>query len=90
MKPRSAVFREAAKCVCDAHQFCCIALRFHSGISCAEPEIGFLTEYFDPGQTSWPSGGWWGTTHYNNRRDREARILALLLCAEMIDNPAKP
>jgi hypothetical protein len=56
--------------------WCCINLESVAGTYYSS-DMDLFKECFDPGVRA-VSGGWW------QRRECEARVLALLLCAEML------
>jgi hypothetical protein len=66
-------------------KWCCNLLRnlYGSDISsarCTPNASHLLYKYFDPGTISESGGGWWDS------HECEARIYALLLCAELCDD----
>jgi hypothetical protein len=86
-KLNPSVFKAAAKLIHYRSQSCCcwaledLAYDSYRGYNRAIPYIDFLDEHFNP------HNGycfWWGRGTPNQQ---EARVLALLFCAEMIKNP---
>lgn len=75
------VFRDAAeKVVSKTEGFACAALESLAG-ECAIPDyLDFLSVHFKP-ETLRADDSWWGLPW--EYEEREARILALLFCAEM-------
>jgi hypothetical protein len=79
-KLTSRAFRDAAERIAsEQNRYCCDALSTAQGIdnfTIETPCHILFREAFEPVQ-KWDRYGWW------HPEDREARILALLLCAEM-------
>lgn len=82
MKPSAQIFTEAARRIAEReNSFCCPALSWARGGGgdawTASPERGFFEVVFCPRRID-PSYNWWEPC------DTEARLLALLLAAELV------
>lgn len=77
-KIRKTIFRLAASLIAREHfNFSCIALKY-SGAN--QTEMDFYSGFFKP-EIQFASDPWWETTEF----DRNCRIFALLLAAEMAE-----
>lgn len=77
-KIRKTIFRIAAKVIAQGHlTFSCTALKY---VGANEKEMQFYQSFFQP-QDRWINTPWWETSE----SDKECRIFALLLTAEMIE-----
>lgn len=98
-KPRASVFLAAAQRIHaykvgdatnwltpdeDTNMFCCTALS-DAGGGWGSPEEPMLRDLFEP---KTHGTGWWKPLR-GQAHDYESRILALLLCAEMVKGPVR-
>ena len=86
LNPR--IFERAAQLIHDKLEHCCcwsidsVVWDIEGEDIDTEPYQDFLDKYFNP-HNGWAF--WWGTEW--SPHQQEARILALLLCAAMLQNP---